>query len=30
MFQMGKTQDIEERANETAGQVHGIAENREQ
>lgn len=30
MFQMGKTQDTEERAHKTAGQVQGIAENREQ
>ena len=26
----GETQDTEERANKTAGQVQGIAENREQ
>lgn len=29
MFQMGKTQDTEETANKTAGQVQGVAENRE-
>lgn len=29
MFQMGKTQDTEQAANKTAGQVQGVAENRE-